>query len=149
MLQMKFGCDRPLVLEIFIFENIDTQTDSQTHRRRLDWYTISSPCKPAAKVSKMTYLQLIYLGLFFHPCTNGFNYCVYASAYLVKSVNFGVFNISILRRYMQLRMLMKEFYAVKCFFLRSYKYTEMRYACIQTAAYIQCFSCIVIIEIIH
>ena len=62
----------------------------------------------------MTYLQFFYLGLFFfHPCTNSFKYCVHDSAYLVKSAYFRDFNILILRRYMQLRMLMKKFDAVK------------------------------------
>ena len=41
----------PLVAEIFMFESVNTQTDGQTHGRRLDGYTISSPCEPLAQVS--------------------------------------------------------------------------------------------------
>ena len=33
----------PLVAEIFKFENVHRHTDRHTDRRRLDWYTISSP----------------------------------------------------------------------------------------------------------
>ena len=44
MLQFKFYCDGALVAEIFMFESVDRQTDE----RRLDWYTISSPCEPSA-----------------------------------------------------------------------------------------------------
>ena len=38
-----------------MFESVDTHTYTQTHtltdRRRLDRYTISSPCEPLAQVS--------------------------------------------------------------------------------------------------
>ena len=33
----------PLVAEIFKFENVYRHTNRHTHRRQLDWYTISSP----------------------------------------------------------------------------------------------------------
>ena len=36
-----------VVLEILKFENVD----GRTHGRRLDYYTISSPCEPSAQVS--------------------------------------------------------------------------------------------------
>ena len=45
----------PLVAEILEFENVyrrtDARTDGHTDGRRIDRYTISSPCEPSAQVS--------------------------------------------------------------------------------------------------
>ena len=54
MLQIKFGCDRPDWLQRY--SCLKVWTHGRTHGRttdgrRLDWYTISSPCEPSAQVS--------------------------------------------------------------------------------------------------
>ena len=41
----------PLVAEIFEFENVYRRTHGRTHGRRIDRYTVSSPCEPSAQVS--------------------------------------------------------------------------------------------------
>ena len=54
MLQIKFGCDRPTGcrhIHVWKCEHTDARTDGRTDGRRLDWYTISSPCEPSAQVS--------------------------------------------------------------------------------------------------
>ena len=33
MLQIKFGCNRPVVSEIFMFESVDARTDARTDGR--------------------------------------------------------------------------------------------------------------------
>ena len=41
----------PLAEEIFEFENVYGRTDGRTDGRRIDRYTLSSPCEPSAQVS--------------------------------------------------------------------------------------------------
>ena len=40
-----------IVLKIFKFENVNGRSHGRTDERRLDYYTISSPCEPLAEVS--------------------------------------------------------------------------------------------------
>ena len=57
MLLLKFDCDQHTgcgdtsCLKVWTLTHTHTHTDTLTDRRRLDWYTISSPCEPLAQVS--------------------------------------------------------------------------------------------------
>ena len=51
MLQIKFGCDRWLRRYLCLKVLTHGRTHGRTDGRRLDWYTISSPCEPSAQVS--------------------------------------------------------------------------------------------------
>ena len=53
-----------------MFESVDGHTHRRTHRRRLDGYTISSPCEPKANVS-FTYCLLIW----FYKISLNLNFC--------------------------------------------------------------------------
>ena len=53
---LKYDCDRHTGcrggdIHVWKCGHTDTHTDTLTDRRRLDWYTISSPCEPSAQVS--------------------------------------------------------------------------------------------------
>ena len=86
MLQIKFDCNFPTGLrDIHVWKC--KQTHGRTHGRRLDLYTISSPCEPSAQVTykycKAQMQHILYITFFFHFINEFYNsnyhsiYCIY------------------------------------------------------------------------